>query len=290
MKTKSKTIQLLCEFCLEFIEVYDDFAISREGKTEKTEKLEEALSRDFIMRSRIHMESICKILPLLNKHQHFKSSIFLLLRGLIADMLCHMYLMTFAISNDEKQTSLINELDIIETDFVKAMIIIFEEERKMQEQPEFSKFFTDQSYNLDIFKQNFVHLFKDENIEEKLKDVQKLRESSNQEMFNKDQKMFSKSFRDEKSKHEWLSNFNNYRTMTPLYILYRYFSQFHHYSRGSMVLFGMDDFERDLSYILLTFSNLLKVSDMQYKILTGGDTHFSNRLNLAEKRLISIFE
>lgn len=294
MKAKKETIVLLREFCFEYINVYEDFAESKQGQTQTTSKIQESVSRDFIIRNRVHIESIYELLGLLNKHQHFKSSLFLILRGVIADILTYLYLMTFTTTNENDQTSLINELNILEKDFVAAMLALHNERNKMKNFSGLAKYFSgppEKAEELILkFKFTYAHLFENGDIENKLKDVTQLRKTSDIEFFNKDIKMISKSFKSEIQKHDWLLKFKNYENMAPLYSLYKYFSQFHHYSRGSMVLYENDDFEQDIFYIIATFSNLLKVTDLQFKVLVGTENMYSKKLDLADQRLVEIFK
>lgn len=190
----------------EYNALLDEFAIIQIHRGTKL-KLLQKVCNDFLNRTRINNEAL---IPLLENYKTKMSGILpigLLVRSILSDFLAFCYLATFSNEKDINEVSIQNELDLLERDFLKSMMEVSEFESKIdQYNKNISPVFEDAiSYQTHVqqVKQQFRHLFKEENTQLRFKKTNEFRETSFPECFDsKEEFGTAPSFITEKYKWE----------------------------------------------------------------------------------------
>jgi len=273
-----ENIEILIRYCECYINVFDTF--TAEVTKQKLNPIQ-IVTADFLIRSRTTVEGVKALLTLFEKHPHHKMSIFLLLRSLASDILTYLCLLTFEDEADNSQTAFKNEVDWFDLDFLKEMLKQHELNESLRNIDGVSQLVSsnDNEKNNSIKKElldRYRHLL---NAQGKPKGIKEIRATTNNKHFKRHPEKKIVHFSNEKDKYERIITYQNYKLMSPVYAQFKYFSQFHHYSRGSMFFFEHNHLDYDIVNMMVLFTSLYTVAELQYRKLMGPDNKYSQMLN-----------
>jgi hypothetical protein len=203
---------------------------------------------------RFNLESINTLFPLLHDDYRFKSSINLLYRSIVGDLITLNYLRGFIDLADNEQISLGNELNIFNKEYLLGVIegLTAENEYNMNDYRQRDEVVIDESNAIQLHKieSNLI----DSEGEWKRNSV--LRETTNPAIVKKlkDAGINGKAkFISEKEKIKYLKeiNFENHLQLT---FLFKYYSQFQHFSPNTINLVNSD-----LNYTLNTYKHCVNL-------------------------------
>lgn len=120
-----KNIEMITQCEVVVLDCMKDFLLSCTGHAQK-ENFEVFIQ--LIIKMRFNVEGASKLLPLLKDDYRFKTSVNILYRASLDDIINIYYLLGYVIVDNEIQISLGNELDILHRDFLKSAIKIIEGE------------------------------------------------------------------------------------------------------------------------------------------------------------------
>jgi len=260
-------------------------------KRQKLKLPQQIIAADMLTRSRSTVEALGRLFPLLTLHPSHKMNVFLILRAQISDIFSYLYLLTFSDPEDSEEIAIKNESGLLDLDFFKAMLTLHEENKRLLQIGGISKLVSssDQERNSSIKEelfQKYSHLLDND---KKIKSIQNIRLTTDDKHFNLAPEKRKNNPTNEKEKFERIMLYSPQSTkeqIAPLYTIFKYFSQFQHYSRGSMFFFKHKHLDHDIVNILITLTTLYTVSELQYRKLLGGPNEYSDRL----KKLDSILE
>jgi hypothetical protein len=269
----------------------DEFAIVQIHRGSKLKTLQK-ICNDFLNRTRINNEAL---IPLLENYKTKRSAILpigLLIRSILSDFLAFCYLATFSHSKDPEEVSIENELDLLERDFLKSMMEVSELESKIHEYnqnipPAFedNKAYED---HVEKVKNQFKHLFKEENTKLRFKKPSEFRETSLPDCFDsKDEFATAPSFITEKYKWERMLR-RGFSKYVIVFTAFKFFSQFQHYSPMSAELIKEVSEAHAFFHLIMAIDSILIVTDMQIQIIDGKESKYLPRLREIEKKLDGI--
>lgn len=283
-------ITKLIYFCDKYCEVHSEFASN--VKTQHWSNPYQAVVADMLMRSRVTIEGVSKLLPLLIENPHHKMSIFVLLRSQISDVLAYFCLLTFI--NPQKLDDTVafqNESNLLDLDFVKAILQMNEEKVKLSRYATNGQILSSKNranaIRSNILKE-YKHLFNSDN---SFKKLQQIRDTTDQRFFGKDKKVKNESLSQETAKFKRImlySDENTQQALAPAFFFFKYFSQYHHYSRGSMNFFKHKHLDHDMLNVMMCFSLSYIVCDSHYRQLLGENNKYSLELSKLESLLAEI--
>jgi hypothetical protein len=218
-------------------------------------------------------------------------SIFLVLRAQISDIFNYLYILTFIDSEDSEEIAIKNESGLLDIEFFKAMLTLHEENKRLLATGGISNVVSssDEERNNAVKEELFhkyAHLL---NQEKKPKSNQEIRSSTDNKHFTKAPEKRKGGISTEKEKFERIMLYSPQSTkeqIAPLYSIFKYFSQFQHYSRGSMFFFKHRHLDHDIFNILISLTTLYTVCELQYRKLLEGPNEYSENL----KKLDAILE
>jgi hypothetical protein len=198
---------------------------------------------------RLNVESINHLLPLLNQDYRFKTSINLIYRSIVGDLITLNYLKGFVDETDVNQVSLSNELNIFNKEYLLSS---------------YEGLLAENEYNINNYKLNNEVVIDEtdaiefRNITSRLLDENgkwifnsKLRSSTNTDILlkikNAGIKDTNKGFISESEKIKFLKETNS-NSYLQLKFLFKYYSQFQHFSPSTFDLINCD-----LDYTLNTY-------------------------------------
>lgn len=286
-----ENINALQSIIKEYNSLLDEFAIVQIHKGNKLKTLQKVCN-DFLNRTRINNEAL---IPLLEIYKDKRSSILplgLLIRSILSDFLAFCYLATFSLEKDVNEVSIQNELDLLERDFLKAMLEVSELESKINQYdnnipPAFAD---NKAYETHVekVKQQFKHLFKEENTQLRFKKPNEFRETSFPECFDsKEEFGTAPSFITEKYKWERMIR-RGFSKYVIVFTAFKFFSQFQHYSPMSAELTKEVSEAHAFFHLIMAIDSLIIVTDMQIQIIDGKESKYLNRLREIEKNLDGI--
>lgn len=287
------TIEALVAFCHEYCNVYDEFVT--DVKSQTLSLPQQVIAADMLKRSRVIVESLYYIFPILRKHPNHKMSIFLLLRSQISDIFSYLSFLTFIAEEDPTELAIRNESDLLDSDFLKAILTLHEENKRLLETNGISQIVSsnDDARNAAVKEElleNYKHLLNEKN---EVKSTKEIRNTTDSKHFSKDPDKMKKSLSNEKDKFERIMMYAPQGTkeqIAPLYSIFKYFSQFQHYSRGSMFFFKHKHLDYDVFNILIAVTSIYVVSELQYRKLLGGPNQYSERLKGVDAILVKIIQ
>lgn len=285
-----QNIAVLVEFCEKYCEIFDLFVF--QVKKQNLTRAHLIVSADMLQRSRITIGGLSQILPLFAEHPSHKMSVFLLLRSQLSDILSFLTLMTFVDETDANQTAFKNEIDLLDLDFLKAMLKLHDENERLRNIEGISQLLSsNDDVRIEAIKtellETYSHLL---NIEGKPKKIKDIRATTNDKFFAADMDKKNTGLSNEVDKYERILKYNNYKIIAPIYSLFKYFSQFQHYSRASMFFFKHKHLDYDVINILTSFSILSMVCDLLYNNLIGKGNAYSEQLKDLDNIIMKIFK
>lgn len=262
--TKEK-ITLLSRTLSEYDILMDEFFGSLSGKKPN---LHQHTIADLLIRVKINLHSIKALLPSLEDYSPTFFSIGLLNRTIIADFITYCYVTgILSAANqrglDEKEINSIlkNELNILELAYVKAMIAAVELESQLpQHNPKFASVLENKNYSerLPKLKEMYKDLFQDNDINKKFKSTRELRADGSIKIFQPNEIK-------EDPKESFMHKFsieNGFGAYAHSYLLFRFYSQFQHYSSNSLKLIKPDINDYNFFYLVFTVDYAFILTDM----------------------------
>lgn len=280
LKTPER-LNTLINIIKEYNQLTDDLAKAKNG-TKLT--IIQKVCNDFMNRSRINNEALVLLLEIYKNNDSLIQPIGLIVRSMLSDFLTSCYLMTFHDPKDSDEQSLKNELYILERDFLKSMLETIKLERSMHELNSSFKpvFANEDEYNekLSSIKKLYHHLFQNDDINQEMKNIKELRDTSDNKFFPLKDKFanIGNGFMSEKYKFNRIKT-HGFGEYSIAFIPFKYFSQFQHYSKKAIDMLE-DDFQRFGFYHLVTSINLaLIATHFQIQLIDGGTSKFIIRLD-----------
>jgi hypothetical protein len=168
-------------------------------------------------------------------------------------------------------------VDWLDLDFLKAMLKLHDLNNQLKNYEGISQVVSssDTQKNEELKKEllnSYRHLL---NAQGKPKTLKEIRSTTNNKHFKIHPEKKAINLSNEKDKYERLLTFHNYTLVAPVYAQFKYFSQFQHYSRGSMFFFEHRHLDYDIANILVLFTCQFMVADFQYKKVTAPENKYS---------------
>lgn len=274
----SKKLNFIIECGKDILSFIKEFLLSANGH-EQLKHHESFLY--LIIKIRFNIESSLVLSELLKEDYRYKTSVNILFRSLIDDVINLLYLLGFAVPNSIEQEALRNELNILDKEFLASSEQIINSEFE-----NFNPFgfFEDEDLgkSLGELRKSNSHLYDFEL--KKWKKKSEIRKG-NHEYFNRFKLDNSSRFISEAQKIEFikLNNFEGYHTLS---YLNKYFTQYFHFS-PKMHDFLLDDIDYDLQNYLMTFLEILTAIGIANKVISLNDNkRIENEIN----RLILSFQ
>jgi hypothetical protein len=222
---------------------------------------------------RLNLEAVNVLLPMLLNDYRFKTSVNLLYRSIIDDTLNFFYLATFLLSNDPDQISLGNELSILHKEFILSAIKGIEAQQKhdrfMHEMLQLDPP-TEEDFMVDLIAAN-PEIY----VNGKVKKPAELRATSHVD-FQKSLKDAEKPFMSEARKIKHLEHMGHGKVGVALEELFKYFSQYQHFSPKTHD-FILSDIALDIAMYRKSFFQVLHLIDAGQKIIKVNDPdHFKS--------------
>lgn len=222
---------------------------------------------------RLNLEAVNVLLPMLRDDYRFKTSVNLLYRSIIDDILNFFYLATFLLSNDPDQISLGNELSIMHKEFLLSAIKGIEAQQKHDK-------FMNEMLQLDPpaeedFMVDLIAANPEIYVNGKAKTSSELRGTSHVD-FRQALKDANKLFMSEARKISHLEYMGHGNVGVALEELFKYFSQYQHFSPKTHD-FILSDIELDIAMYRKSFFQVLHLIDAGQKIITvNHPDHFKS--------------
>lgn len=223
-----------------------------------------------IIKIRFNVESAGFLLPQLADDYRFKTSVNLLYRASLDDIINIYYLLGYVVVNNDSQVSLGNELDIMHRDFLKSAIKIIEGEIECEkyhcelQNIEYIPDSRQDGWKKKLIEAN-IHLYDQD--KENWKGNKDIR-SSSLSIF-KDLFPTGNSFISESAKIEFIER-KKFRRHFMLTLLFKYFSQYQHFS-PKMHQFLLTSAEKDLDFYHKMLLEILCVVSECNEILNTND-------------------
>ncbi|HTK22515.1 MAG TPA: hypothetical protein VL442_23515 [Mucilaginibacter sp.] len=202
---------------------------------------------------RLNIESVNHLLPLLNRDYRFKTSINLIYRSMVGDLITLNYLKGFIDETDVDQISLGNELNIFNKEYLLSSYegLLAENEYNINNYKLNNEVVIDEIKDIEL--RNIKSQFLDEN--GKWIFNSKLRSSTSPDILvkikNAGIKDTNKGFISENEKIKFLKEINSDNHLQ-LKFLFKYYSQFQHFSPSTFDLINSD-----LDYTLNTYKTCI---------------------------------
>ncbi len=217
--------------------VIDDFSktMLKEGKTLD---LPQQITNKLLLRTRSNLEAIICLLDVYKEQTFIFHSISHIYRTLLVDFLNFCYLMSFYDSEELGFTSFKNEYDFFNRDYLNSLLEMNELEKLIPEAcPMFN--YTNKSQegrleNINQLKTFFEHLFRNEDISNKIKTAEELRSTSKDVLFESldVRKRPKETMLNEKYKFLRILK-SEFKEYADIFFYYKYFTQQYHFSDHS---------------------------------------------------------
>lgn len=250
----------------EILEFLKKFLISANGE-EQIIGCESLLQ--LIAKVRFNLESINILFPLLYNDSRYKISINVLYRVIVDDIINVCYLFGLINKADDKQNALNNELSIFHKEYLKSTIKALEASNDFE---------------------NYLKSARNEKIED-LGNIEELIKKENPHLFNENGKWRTNSqirktthielikllnqgdssFISESKKLEFIRK-RNFQTVDVLTALFKYYSQYQHYSPKAYELmnaptdYDIGTYQRTVSEIIMVLKHLFQCLNLKNKV------------------------
>ncbi len=287
MTRNPETVAILKSFLEEYNIIVDEFTVEQ-VKSGKKLSVMEKVCNDFLQRTSLNVAGLIPLFELYKTEPGMIQPIGLVIRSCLSDFLTFCYLSTFASPLEKSEASLTNELHLLEKDFLNSVLEVSRLEAKISEYNESIPNIFDsreefEQETLEI-KKLFGHLFKSEDAGLRFKKPSEFRQSSLPDYFDsKEEYSSGGSFLTESKKWDRMTR-RGFRKYVTVFIGFKFFSQFQHYSKMSIEMIGKRSEEHLFFHLIMALNSITIVSDMQIQIIDGAKSSFLDRLrNLEEK-------
>lgn len=255
----------------------------------KVLNLPQKIFNKLLLRTRSNLEALVCLLDVYKEQSFIFHSISHIYRTLLVDFLNFCYLMSFYDARESDFSSLKNEYDFFNRDYLKALIEMDEIEDKIpQECPMFytvNKKEKDRAQNLIKLKTYFSHLYKNNDINDQIKTAEELRLTSNDSFFESkaERENPKKTMLNEKTKfHRILKS--EYKEYADIFIYYKFFTQQHHFSHHSNLHAG--ESSSDENYHNLVWCTYRVTDFVKFQIQEiVGDTNYNDAIYKIQTQL-----
>jgi hypothetical protein len=286
LKFSEENVESLRNILNKFIDHLDHFGSEKTKESKSLDKAESTVNK-LLYRTRLNVIGIEKLLTSYKKDCAMFHPLSHLLRCMQTDFLTFFYLMTFHIE-EKDLVSLSNELDHLDRDYIKSAIEIFQVEIELPLNN--SNFKHQNEDEINEFKKSLLdtnkHLFKNNDINSRLKRSKELRETSNDNLFSSKENRGrpGNGMLSEKYKYERILK-TNYKKYSDAYLLYKYFSQQYHFSNISNRLLEKDGADNNFFYLIWAISHMFILTDMQIQFLDGKNSEYLDLIRKQHKEL-----
>lgn len=275
MKDVIKNIQDLCA-------LLDAFAQDQISK-KKTLKKVYAVLNDLAYRMRVNLEASKTLIGQYDTSFEFYLPLALMFRSIVSDVLTFCYVIRFYDfdEDDDSQPSLINEINILDKDFISALLLTIQKEHEVVKHiPEVELRKTPQETKglIEDVKKQFGYLFAGKDF----KSSRALRYSSLDKFFvnikdrEKPSGMMSETYKyDRIMEQPFFSNF------AMIISVFKYYSAFHHYSPFSTLM--LKDQKRNMYYIFLTIDLVYMIYIVYVQMFEKEDKQWLEKLQGLKK-------
>jgi len=259
----------------------DGFYASINGRTPN---LHQKTIADLLGRVKINLHSIGVLLNTLPDYSPTFFSIGLLNRTILADFISYCYLTGILLTGKDRNMAeqeidlvLVNELNVLDKTYAKAMIAMVQLESELPNfNPNFVKALDGKDHlaRLEKLKGMYKHLFEDNDVSKKLKSTAELRRTGSEKIFDRSQ---IKEDPKESVMHDFAVK-HGFEKYAHTYLLFRFYSQFQHYSSQSMLLIRPEFNDYNFFYLIFTVNYSFILSDMIIQNLDSIDSGHLSRL------------
>jgi hypothetical protein len=264
----------------------DDFILSSNGHTQR--QGHDSLLH-LLVKVSLNFDAVNFITPLLRNDYRFKTSVNLIYRSVVDDIINLLYLMGFSIPDTENQISLENELNISHRDFMESTLKIIDAQANINKQA--NEFLQSNFYDeIDINRARDELFTANPNIF----NIDKKTWKTNSEIRVTSDEYFKRYFVDLKlnqgklisaTKKIDLIKMQNYPHCDILTSLNKYYTQYFHFSPRMHDLV-LNDIEFDIQCYLLTIVETLTVLGIANKILKK-EKDFEDAINIQLKSFLN---
>ena len=210
-----------------------------------------------LLRYSINLKALIPLFTSFKSDNTIKLPIFLIFRSILEDYLTVQYLLTFIDAEDEKNSAVMNEIAVIDRDFIKFQEDFLKEELnqfKIDGIPPWNSESKVKERSEQFYSSNPDFYLK-ESAGYKLKSVYSFRKSTPKKFF-RDEAEKKKSLT-ERYKYDRLKSLSLFHFAIQAYLPYKYFSQFQHPSSNMDRMIMSDPSLVDNRFILMTLENVL---------------------------------
>lgn len=259
----SKIIPCILQLC----ELLDSFADKQNGK--QLNQLQK-VTTDLALRIRINLEAITPHFEKFDRgYMNESLPIALILRSVVSDIITFCYLGVFfnTESDPKDQPSLDNELNLLDKDIIKSFEQVMDLEKEMGKIiPALPKDLTEEKVNeiKNKIRKQFKDLFRENG---QFKSPEEIRSSSLAKYFAEGERTLVLT---ERSKADKIANYSILDKFSVAYNMFKYFSQFQHYSRFTLYLMQKET-ERNSFYFTVTIDLVYMMYILYFQLIDPKD-------------------
>jgi len=277
--------------CQEFFKEFSREELKKAGEGKVLDELQKT-ANEFLIRTQLNVSGL---LPLLESYKSKGSMILpigLIMRSIFSDFITLCYLITFSDNERSSNESIKNELIVLNRDFIKSIFEIKKMEGLLAGYlPNFTaQFFSKQEAEDYIRNAKLMmpNLFDAKGATRKISSI---RSTSNSEFFKKfGTKIDSpESFMTDKYKWDRIEHHPSFKKYILIFLGYKIFSQFQHYSPISMQLLD-EKHEAKLFYELAIGVDAINIiTDIHFQLIDNVDNKHLSDLRLLKVEIDNIF-
>lgn len=230
---------------------------------------------DVLSRINFNLEGLVQLFKQFKVQQDMRVPINMLFRGCLADVLTGLYFLHFY----EDEDSFINEIEVMNLDYANYSKFVIEN------QPKLIKTLPDEEI------ESYINKMKKEYINEnhelftnltdwKTKNPSVLRLKSQNKFFNSKEERNSKIT--ELSKYNTILSNNEIKHLAPTYLLYRYFSQYQHYTFKGRDTLGINP-ELEIRHYYISIMLINETAHMMLKVIGVQDESLLTLKSISEE-------
>ncbi|MCB0750004.1 MAG: hypothetical protein KDC52_00875 [Ignavibacteriae bacterium] len=220
-------------------------------------------------RFEVNLSAIESLLEIYKNNPKIKLSLGLILRAVNSDFLSVLYLATFP---DKEKVGALNELNILQKDYVKSILDFGKEELALNE-----KYFSNRvesieksKFHIEDLHNDYPELFKKVDNRYALKTNSELRKSSPDYLFPElEDKKLPNGFISEAYRYKRLKLLGSDRYAAQAYLAFKYYSQFQHISPSSSRILEYNNKILDNKFLLMSIEVLIIGVNLILKVITG---------------------
>jgi hypothetical protein len=275
-----------------YLEVVYEFLKSVGSKPDPTSL--QIVSKDLLHRIAVNVQGIVPCLELYKVHPAMILPIGLVLRSICSDFLTQCYLITFCEEDNSVTTSFQNEIDILNRDFLKTVIEMMEYEARIEKYLDVIPHdYISEDYirkKIEGLKAAHLQLFRKDGSPKSSKEI---RSTSDPSIFKKYKTEIDKpngsGFITESYKWKRLENHPHFKKYLPVYLGYKVFSQFQHYSSMSMPHFLKQREEYFFHHLCTSVNAITILSDLHFRIIDDSQILFVEGLEQVNQCMNTVF-